>query len=198
VRPEWPLGGPTCRSIGSSSACRAWSRLGLDAPNGRATWLAADEERWRAYLGGDDLDEPPEVVFCCRDWAEREFGAPEDHSSGPVPMLRYLAPADGGARGLQPRLRFRTPCRPLKASSRSVARSPSRGGRVPTTFLRWSAFRKIRMGAPARSTFLLPGAGLLADFNWVPAGRLHACRSFGTFRLGACVARWIFEGWRQA
>jgi hypothetical protein len=37
-------------------------------------WLPADEERWRAYLGGDDLDEPAEVVFYCRCCAEREFG----------------------------------------------------------------------------------------------------------------------------
>jgi hypothetical protein len=34
----------------------------------------ADEERWRAYLGGDDLDEPAELVFYCPDCAEREFG----------------------------------------------------------------------------------------------------------------------------
>jgi hypothetical protein len=38
-----------------------------------AFWLPADEERWRAYLGGDDLDESAEVVFCCPDCAEREF-----------------------------------------------------------------------------------------------------------------------------
>jgi ribosomal protein S27AE len=36
-----------------------------------AHWLAADEERWRAYLGGD---EPPEVVFYCPRCSEREFG----------------------------------------------------------------------------------------------------------------------------
>jgi hypothetical protein len=39
-----------------------------------AAWLPADEERWRAYLGSDDLDEPPEVVFYCHECAEREFG----------------------------------------------------------------------------------------------------------------------------
>jgi hypothetical protein len=39
-----------------------------------ATWLPADEERWRAYLGGDDLDEPGELVFYCVRCAEREFG----------------------------------------------------------------------------------------------------------------------------
>lgn len=39
-----------------------------------AAWLQADEGRWRAYLGGDDLDEPAEVVFYyCPDCAEREF-----------------------------------------------------------------------------------------------------------------------------
>jgi len=38
-----------------------------------AHWLPADEERWRAYLGSDDLDEPPELVFYCSDCAEREF-----------------------------------------------------------------------------------------------------------------------------
>jgi hypothetical protein len=39
-----------------------------------AHWLPADEERWRAYHGGDDLDEPAEVFFYCRACAEREFG----------------------------------------------------------------------------------------------------------------------------
>jgi hypothetical protein len=39
-----------------------------------AHWLPADEECWRACLGGDDLDEPPEVVFYCPRCAEREFG----------------------------------------------------------------------------------------------------------------------------
>ena len=29
----------------------------------KAVWLPADEERWRAYLGGDDLDELAELVF---------------------------------------------------------------------------------------------------------------------------------------
>jgi hypothetical protein len=40
-----------------------------------AAWLPADEERWRAYLGSDDLDGPAEVVFYCADCAEREFGS---------------------------------------------------------------------------------------------------------------------------
>lgn len=39
-----------------------------------AHWLPADEERWRALLGSDDLDEPPELVFYCPDCVEREFG----------------------------------------------------------------------------------------------------------------------------
>ena len=39
-----------------------------------AHWLAADEERWRAYLGSNDLDEPAEVVFYCPECSEREFG----------------------------------------------------------------------------------------------------------------------------
>jgi hypothetical protein len=39
-----------------------------------AAWLPADEARWRAYLGGDDLDEPAEPVFYCPGCAEREFG----------------------------------------------------------------------------------------------------------------------------
>jgi len=30
-----------------------------------ARWLPADEERWLAHLGGDDLDEPAELVFYC-------------------------------------------------------------------------------------------------------------------------------------
>ena len=39
-----------------------------------AVWLpAADEQRWRAYLGNDDLDEPGELVFYCPECAEREF-----------------------------------------------------------------------------------------------------------------------------
>jgi len=36
--------------------------------------LSTDETHWRAYLGADDLDEPPEVVFYCPRCAEREFG----------------------------------------------------------------------------------------------------------------------------
>ena len=36
-------------------------------------WLPADDERWRAYLGSDTLDEPAEVAFYCADCAEREF-----------------------------------------------------------------------------------------------------------------------------
>ena len=39
-----------------------------------AAWLPADEERWRAYFGGDDLDEPAELAFYCPACAEREFG----------------------------------------------------------------------------------------------------------------------------
>ena len=39
-----------------------------------AVWLPADEERWRAYLGSDDFDEPPEIAVYCPDCAEREFG----------------------------------------------------------------------------------------------------------------------------
>jgi hypothetical protein len=44
------------------------------ALSAEAHWLPADEERWRAYLGGDDLDEPPEVVFYCPPCSEQEFG----------------------------------------------------------------------------------------------------------------------------
>ena len=39
-----------------------------------AAWLPADEERWRAYHGGDDLDAPAELFFYCPACAEREFG----------------------------------------------------------------------------------------------------------------------------
>jgi predicted RNA-binding Zn-ribbon protein involved in translation (DUF1610 family) len=39
-----------------------------------AHWLPADDDRWHAHLGGDDLEEPAEVVFYCPDCAEREFG----------------------------------------------------------------------------------------------------------------------------
>jgi hypothetical protein len=38
-----------------------------------AVRLPAGEERWRAYLGGDDLDEPAELFFYCPECAEREF-----------------------------------------------------------------------------------------------------------------------------
>ena len=36
----------------------------------KAHWLSADRERWQAHLGGDDLDEPPEVFFYCLRCAE--------------------------------------------------------------------------------------------------------------------------------
>ena len=38
-----------------------------------AAWLPADDQRWRAYHGGDDLDELAQIFYCpaC---AEREFG----------------------------------------------------------------------------------------------------------------------------
>jgi hypothetical protein len=39
-----------------------------------AAWLPSDEDRWRAYLGGADLDELADVIFYCSDCAEREFG----------------------------------------------------------------------------------------------------------------------------
>ena len=35
-----------------------------------AIWLAADEDRWQAYL---TEDEPPELAFYCAECAEREF-----------------------------------------------------------------------------------------------------------------------------
>jgi hypothetical protein len=37
-------------------------------------WFPDNEERWRAYHVGDDLDEPPELIFYCPAYAEREFG----------------------------------------------------------------------------------------------------------------------------
>ena len=37
-------------------------------------WLPADPERWCAYHGGDDLDDPAEIVFYCPECAGREFG----------------------------------------------------------------------------------------------------------------------------
>jgi hypothetical protein len=39
----------------------------------RRPWVSEDE-RWRAYHVGDDLDEPAEFVFYCPACAEREFG----------------------------------------------------------------------------------------------------------------------------
>jgi hypothetical protein len=38
-----------------------------------AVWRPADNERWRAYLAGDDLEEPAKLVFYCPGCAEREF-----------------------------------------------------------------------------------------------------------------------------
>jgi hypothetical protein len=40
----------------------------------RAVWLPADEESWRAYHGGDDLDEPAELFCYCPECGDREFG----------------------------------------------------------------------------------------------------------------------------
>ena len=37
------------------------------------SWLPDEQERWRAYLGGDDLNEPAEVALFCPDCADREF-----------------------------------------------------------------------------------------------------------------------------
>jgi hypothetical protein len=37
----------------------------------REVWLPADEERCQARLTDD---EPAELVFCCHECAEREFG----------------------------------------------------------------------------------------------------------------------------
>jgi hypothetical protein len=37
-------------------------------------WLS-DDERWRAYHVGDDLDQPAELVFYCPERAQREFWA---------------------------------------------------------------------------------------------------------------------------
>lgn len=39
-----------------------------------AVWLPTDEDHWLAYLGGDDLDQPAELVFYCPECGEREFG----------------------------------------------------------------------------------------------------------------------------
>jgi hypothetical protein len=49
------------------------SGLRVDAFHLNERGLPADEERWRAYLGRDDLDEPGEVVSYCPECAEREF-----------------------------------------------------------------------------------------------------------------------------
>jgi hypothetical protein len=34
----------------------------LECAECEAVWLPADNERWRAYLGGEDLDEVPDVI----------------------------------------------------------------------------------------------------------------------------------------
>jgi hypothetical protein len=39
----------------------------------RRLWRPDDDEHWRAYHVGDDLDEPAELVFYCPQCAEREF-----------------------------------------------------------------------------------------------------------------------------
>jgi hypothetical protein len=38
-------------------------------------WLPGDPTRWRAYHGGDNLDEPAELFFYCSECAEREFAS---------------------------------------------------------------------------------------------------------------------------
>jgi hypothetical protein len=40
---------------------------------GDEAWLPADDERWRAYLDGDDFDLTPDAFFYCPRCAEREF-----------------------------------------------------------------------------------------------------------------------------
>jgi hypothetical protein len=49
-----------------------------------AVWLPDDEERWRAYHGGDDLDEPAELFFYCSGCAASEF----DSDLATAPELR--------------------------------------------------------------------------------------------------------------
>ena len=46
-----------------------------------ARWLPTDEERWLAYLGGDDLDDPGEV-FYRPDCANKSSGSPVRVASG--------------------------------------------------------------------------------------------------------------------
>jgi hypothetical protein len=41
----------------------------LACAQSHAVWLPGDEERWRAYLEGDD-----EIQVFCPECAEREFG----------------------------------------------------------------------------------------------------------------------------
>jgi hypothetical protein len=52
-----------------------------------AAWLPADEERWRAYLGGDDLDEPPDLAFYCPDCGDSVHGQRAAYSFSARPKL---------------------------------------------------------------------------------------------------------------
>jgi hypothetical protein len=56
-----------------------------------SVWLPADEERWRADHGGDDLDEPAELSSTARSALNGSSAAPEDRSGDPVPIPGYLA-----------------------------------------------------------------------------------------------------------
>ena len=52
-----------------------------------ARWLPPDSKRWQAHLGGNDLDEPPEVAFYCPECAEREFGGDSRAFLDPLRVL---------------------------------------------------------------------------------------------------------------
>ena len=51
----------------------ARGRLHYDVRGCDREWFPEDEERWRSYHVGDDLDQPAELGFYCPECAEREF-----------------------------------------------------------------------------------------------------------------------------
>jgi hypothetical protein len=62
------------RASGLGSHCLLGLSFILSCAECHRRSLPDDEQRWRAYHGGDDLDEPAELFFYCPDCAEREFG----------------------------------------------------------------------------------------------------------------------------
>jgi hypothetical protein len=75
-------------SVTSSPAPALKHVLERSVPSAARAGCLADDERWRAYHGGDELDEPAELAFYCPECAEREFdllGRPSGASARECP-----------------------------------------------------------------------------------------------------------------